>query len=402
MSFNNLYYLMHKNDIAAGIEIDEVSGHIIKVALGMYDKELLPPGGRLSPDALKIWWKNRAVPIGQGSMRRILEANQINSPQIYLVKNCGVSLTDHYWIKPVESDYTWEKVNLFTNTFRDDMAEMYVMGMEEPEAFPVMTTFYPSASAQGELQKKWIIINGKRYLVKGNYGAACQQSLNEVAAVKIHEKQNAMPYAVYSICEVKTLTGKSIGCICENFASEDVEFIPAYDVVNSEKKRNDMSEYEHFIQICSKNGLDAEEVRAFLEYQIMTDFLITNTDRHFNNFGILRDSKTLKYIRMAPIFDSGNSMFWNFSSIPNDKEILNISVNSFRKRETDLLRYIRNKKLVEIGNLPNERELINIYQQSPFLEKRIPGILSGYHKKIELLEKFQKGEHIWQFKSGTE
>ena len=42
----------------------------------------------------------------------------------------------------------------------------------------------------------------------------------------------------------------------------------------------------------------------------MTDFVLTNTDWHLNNFGVLRDSKTLKFIGIAPIFDSGKLEEW--------------------------------------------------------------------------------------------
>ncbi len=397
MNFDNLFYLMHKDDITAGLEIDEASGHIIRVTYGQFDKTLLPPGGQLSPEALKIWWRNRAVPVGQGSMRRVLAENHIASPQAWLVKNCGVSLTDHYWIKPVESDYTWERINLFTNSFRDDMAELELMEAEDGERMPVETTFYPGASAQGELQKKWVIIEGKRYLVKGNYEETCQQCLNELFATMVHERQKRVPYVVYNLCEIRTEKGRGLGCICENFASEETEFIPAYDVVNSEKKRNDLSEYEHFIQICGKHGLDEDMVREFLEYQIMTDFLITNTDCHFNNFGVLRNSETLEYTGMAPVFDSGNSMFWNFRSVPDDDNIRDISVNSFRKREIDLLQYITNRRLVDLSRLPEEEKLLKIYQQSPAMEGYIANIINGYKKKICLFDRFQNGENIWKY-----
>ena len=37
-----------------------------------------------------------------------------------------------------------------------------------------------------------------------------------------------------------------------------------------------------------------QEIWVYLEYQILTDFIITNTDRPFNNFGVLRDANTLK------------------------------------------------------------------------------------------------------------
>lgn len=111
-----------------------------------------------------------------------------------------------------------------------------------------------------------------------------------------------------------------------NFTNSLVELVPAIDIINNLKKPNDISYYEFYIKICKVHGLD---VRAFLEYQIMTDFLISNTDRHFNNFGILRKCKTLEWVTSAPIFDSGNSLFYNSSYIPKGKDLLNIEVNSF-------------------------------------------------------------------------
>ena len=39
------------------------------------------------------------------------------------------------------------------------------------------------------------------------------------------------------------------------------------------------------------------------------DFLICNQDRHFGNFGAIRDAVTLEWQGMAPIYDSGASMW---------------------------------------------------------------------------------------------
>ena len=48
-----------------------------------------------------------------------------------------------------------------------------------------------------------------------------------------------------------------------------------------------------------------------MDYQIMSDFLLTNTDRHLLNLGVLRDPVSLQFICPAPIFDTGNAMFFN-------------------------------------------------------------------------------------------
>lgn len=53
---------------------------------------------------------------------------------------------------------------------------------------------------------------------------------------------------------------------------------------------------------------------------LVFDAVIYNEDRHFGNFGILRDNHTGKIIGPAPIFDNGLSLF-NFA-MPKDFENL--------------------------------------------------------------------------------
>ena len=40
----------------------------------------------------------------------------------------------------------------------------------------------------------------------------------------------------------------------------------------------------------------------FLDYMALSDFLISNTDRHFNNFGFLEDPDSLEFLSFAPFF----------------------------------------------------------------------------------------------------
>ena len=79
------------------------------------------------------------------------------------------------------------------------------------------------------------------------------------------------------------------------------------------------------------------QFRKDLEYQILTDYLLTNIDRHMDNIGVLRDARTLKFIRMAPIFDTGRAFATGFVTPYTDDEINNIEVNSFKSHENELL-----------------------------------------------------------------
>ena len=377
-----MFYLMHRDDPVCMVSIDSVSGAMLRVSQKKV-QELLPLGGKIDTEMLRKWWQRRAVPMSQGKIQRILEQMGITTPQEYLVKNLGLSLTDHYWIKPLDMDLGWKEINLFTNDFRDPVGEMQfdeqAGSMELRE-----NAFSPSSSVQGELRKKWIIMDGKRCLVKGNHGSNSQESLNEVVATLLHKRQARQPYVTYNTMR---LGGDSqIFCVCESFTSDEVELIPAIDVVDSKKKGNATSLYEHFIQVCAEHGLQEDITRPFLEYQIMTDFILTNTDRHLNNFGVLRDTKTLKFIGMAPIFDSGNSMFWQNPILAETSDLVDISVNSFRNKELDLWRYLQSRPMdiVDLNALPTVDELYEIYEKDPLIPY-VDSILLGYRRKIDFL-----------------
>ena len=155
-----------------------------------------------------------------------------------------------------------------------------------------------------------------------------------------------------------------------------------------------MSLYEFYIAECKRQNID---LRPYLDYQIMTDFIITNTDRHLNNFGIIRDSKTLKFLSYAPIFDSGNSMFYK-GYIPVGKKLLDIDVTSFTKKEVKLMSYVTNKDLVNISLLPSDDEVYNLLKVDETVnEETNERIVRAYNMKIKFLEDFQSGAKIWSY-----
>ena len=375
-----MFYLMHRNDPVCTVSIDPVTGAMLRVSQKKV-QELLPLGGALDVQMLRKWWQRRAVPVGQGKIQRILEQMGITTPQEYLVKNLGLSLTDHYWIKPLDMELGWEDINLFTNDFRDPVGDMQFDDGAAPIELPA-NAFSPSSSVQGELRKKWIIADGKRCLVKGNHGSHSQESLNEVVATLLHSRQNTKPFVSYK--SMKMDDHSQVYCVCESFTSDTVELIPAIDIVDSKKKNNAISVYEHFIGVCAEHGLDESVTRPFLEYQILTDYILTNTDRHLNNFGVLRDTSTLKFIGMAPIFDSGNSMFWQSPKLSEYDDLQSIKVNSFRQTEKELLGYVTDPSLVDLDKLPTADELREVYSADPLIPC-VDSIIMGYNRKTDLL-----------------
>lgn len=44
---------------------------------------------------------------------------------------------------------------------------------------------------------------------------------------------------------------------------------------------------------------------------IVCDFILANKDRHFDNFGAIRNIETLEFERVAPTFDNGCSLWFD-------------------------------------------------------------------------------------------
>ena len=64
---------------------------------------------------------------------------------------------------------------------------------------------------------------------------------------------------------------------------------------------------------------------------------------------------------MAPVFDTGNSLFYNKEIIPQGSNLLDVTVNSFKKKEVSLLEYVSKSDLVGIGKLESfPKEVYNL------------------------------------------
>ena len=148
-------------------------------------------------------------------------------------------------------------------------------------------------------------------------------------------------------------------------------------------------------------GMDEEEVRSQLEYTILTDFLLTNTDRHLNNFGFLYHPVKHKLAAMAPIFDTGNALFYDKELIPSGENLLDIKVTSFREKEVNLLQYVSRKDRIDLNKLadfPEQTErLLKEYTSMP--EERVEAIAQTVLQKLEYLKMFQQGISIWKKKN---
>jgi hypothetical protein len=160
----------------------------------------------------------------------------------------------------------------------------------------------PDNTSDGVLKKKWKIIDGKRYLIKGSSKPFKQEVANEILASKVCARLG-IPFIEYT---ATVIDGETYS-LCEDFINAQTELVTAWHIKNLIKKDNSTSDYESFVRKVESLGI--KDVRLRIDQMLVLDFIIANIDRHYNNFGLIRDANTLEWLSVAPIYDSGTSMW---------------------------------------------------------------------------------------------
>lgn len=268
--------------------------------------EALDTHGRVTLRGLNSWWNNRSIPSSRDGARRLFRLLDVDSPSELLERSLGLSLSDAFWVVPDEmQDATWESVNFFENDFPDELG-LRTAGIEGSTPSR-QATWGPSGSVGGDLPKAWIIgDDGKRILLKGGRGVTAQEPWNELIATKLYERVfSEGSFVPYHLVRRRGQTFSA----CNDFISTGQDFVPAYAAVFNQKKRASINNYEWCVSSLERSGV--EDVEAFICAMICCDFVLGNFDRHYGNFGLVRDASTLEFVGMAPIFDSGNSLWCN-------------------------------------------------------------------------------------------
>ena len=345
------------------------------------------------------WFKGRGIPSWRKDLEKLLEKLNVSSPEELLNKSYALSLSDQYWLKEENSNVKWQDINFFTNDFE---YEAYLEASLDSSSNLTTSTDKailrsPNNTTDGMLQKGWIIENGKRILVKGTYTSSREEPFNEWLASQI-SKRLGFNYCNYFVewTDKTKLISK-----CENFVSADEEIISAYDVFKSEKKPNNINDYEFYIQTLEKHNVP--NARKNVEDMFILDYLMLNTDRHLKNFGVIRNVNTLEWVRTTPIFDTGQSM-------ECDKYLdeINFSYGTGKfftntnKNYENILKVI-GKDIVNIdikrldGLCDEYHSLLEKYKDKlDMSDKRIEKLVNGLQERIRRLENY-----IEKFKSSN-
>ncbi len=261
-------------------------------------RQLLPFGFEASPEGLDAWVRRRNIPKNRAFANNFLAKSGMSSnrPLGILALSKGLSLDDCYWVVEEGDPSTFAKANLYDNPISRLLAAVAFTGHGSSVRSGFSSS--PEFTTNGMLPKCWRRIDGKIYLYKGGTAGAANAGFE--------------PYSEYYAANVAQVLGfnaigyglhrwKGVLCSsCELFTSVDYSFVPAANVVGKGGWAAVLSAY-------ARMGSEYQEA---LSDMLAFDALICNTDRHLNNFGFLADNETNELAMPAPLFDHGNSLFY--------------------------------------------------------------------------------------------
>lgn len=273
-------------------------------------KHLLPLDMEPSDSGVLKWLQKRVIPKNRAYVAEILKTFglSINDTKGIIDVCKGLSLNDSYWVVPGDFSGTFAQYNLYENRFSEILSLVAYTGIGQSDA---TFTTSPELTTNGMLPKAWRFIEGKGiYLYKGGtFGAANagKEPYSEFYASQVAQAMglNAVSY------ELENWKG-ILASRCKLFTDIDTSYIPIGRIVREGGLKACLDYYE-------KLGPEAyEQIKSMLVF----DAVIYNEDRHFGNFGVLRDNHSGAVTGAAPIFDNGLSLF-NFAMPEDFKDLDN-------------------------------------------------------------------------------
>jgi hypothetical protein len=175
--------------------------------------------------------------------------------------------------------------------------------------------------------------------MKGGSGDYQQEPYNEVIASEIMRRLG-VDHVAYTL----TADNGKPYSLCENFITPDTELVPARCVIEALKKSNQSSSFAHLLRCCDALGI--ADTEPAIGKMLTVDYIIANEDRHYGNFGFIRNAETLEWLGLAPVYDSGTSLWYSTSRVGHP-----IESKPFMKSHVEQMSLVRDLKWFDFDAL---------------------------------------------------
>lgn len=389
---NRKYVLMHKDKAVLSAEYSPQT-HTFRKITEVHDASHYPVGtfvkGSISLDLLNDWWVWRGIPDYRVDLKRLLKRLGVANRLDLLEEEFGLSLSDHYWLRQERVNASYEELNYFHRPFdQEGFARSMFRQMDfQPQETALRT---PGNTLCGFHRKAWIRRDNKLFLLKGSVTRYQEEPFNEWLAWQAAKRLGiyAVPY------RVETYENQIVS-VCPEMLNLHTDLVPARDAMKTLKIPAGESEIDCFLELLEQHGIT--DVDDKFDEMLILDFLLLNSDRHNQNFGILVNADTNQWIDLAPIFDTGSAMgcFTGTDELPYEETHEDCKLFSRKHfRHDELGELIMNPGRFDfsvLDDLPEayERKLASFQEVTRISDHRIEALSNLLRRRISKLKHLQ-------------
>ena len=289
------------NLIYFSMYVDKLNGLEVRFESAEHAKErFFPKEMELSDEGIRQWLQKRVIPKSRAFVQEVLKSLGLSPNDLKgIIDVCkGLSLNDSYWVVPVDFEGKFADYNLYENKFDSVLSLIAYTGAA---CASTHFTSSPELTTNGNLPKGWrILSDGKRYLFKGGATGAANTGMEPYSEFYAYQIAKAM--GLHAVPYYLGMWKGMLSSYCELFTDIHTAYVPVGRLVPAGGLQAVLNYYkelgdDYYDELCS---------------MLVFDAVIYNADRHFGNFGLLKDNRTGEFISPAPIFDNGYSLF-NFA-----------------------------------------------------------------------------------------
>lgn len=263
----------------------------------VFDGAPMPLDLELNEEGLLSWLKHRTIPKHRAHVEQILAALGLSYGHTRgILDLCyGLSLNDSYWVVPKDFEGRFADYNLYENEFSKNLSLIAYTG--ERQSIGRFTTS-PELTTGGMLPKSWRRTqDGAIALYKG--GTSGGANTGNEPYCEYYASQIAKAMGLHAVSYDLVFWKGMLASTCRLFTDIDTAFIPVGRIVRSGGLAACLNYYAEL----------GDDFLQAVHSMLVFDALIYNEDRHFGNFGVMRDNRGGAVIGPAPIFDNGHSLF---------------------------------------------------------------------------------------------
>lgn len=245
-------------------------------------------------DAIISWLANRTLSLSRKNAKwiyNLLRIEQFNteSQKARVSIICrSVSVLDNYWIKLDGDTATWESINVRHNPLNETIAQVALHGSSITLQGSLTS---PELTTNGAYAKAWRRHDDGRLWLHKLGANGNSESRIEVMCSDLLDKMNVR-HCHYEAGE----DGGEYVCMCPAMTDDNISIMSGMD----------------FYTYCNTNGIDFYkkilEIDADSIYKMwIVDYLISNRDRHSQNWGLYYKPNSMEIVSCHPLFDHNNA-----------------------------------------------------------------------------------------------